>query len=118
MATTPENAVKHKIRRWLAKFGDAVSYITPVPGPFGRTKGDPDFLISFCGIFVAIEAKAFGERPTKLQSDKHKELRKSGALVFVVDNPEVQLPDIERGLVYRARLYKRAVDAEMRKATG
>ena len=30
--TTPENSVKAKIRQWLAGFGDAVCYITPVPG--------------------------------------------------------------------------------------
>ena len=110
MATTPENRVKAKIRRWLTGFGAAVSYITPVPGPFGSTNGDPDFIFSFCGIFCAIEAKAPGKKPTKLQLAKHRELRASGALVFVVDNPDAQLPVIERGLILRARLYRQAVE--------
>ncbi len=111
--TTPENRVKAKIRTWLKGFGDAVSYITPVPGPFGSTKGDPDFVISFCGVFVAIEAKAPKKKPTKLQLAKHAELRASGALVFVVDDPDRQLPVIERGLLFRARAYKRAVQTEL-----
>lgn len=109
MATTPENKVKAVIRGWLAKFGDAVKYITPVPGPFGATKADPDFVISFCGIFVAIEAKAPGKKPTKLQLLRHNELRRSGAIVYVVDNPREQLPAIEQALIHRARLYARAV---------
>ncbi len=110
MATTPENKTKAKIKKWLATFGSKVSYITPVPGPFGRTPGDPDFVISFCGIFAAIEAKARGKKATKLQLAKHRDLRASGALVFVVDNPDVQLPVIERGLISRARAYKWAVE--------
>ena len=108
-ANTPENKEKKVIRKWLLSFGAAVSYITPVPGPFGKSKSDPDFIFSFCGIFVAIEAKARGEKPTKLQLDKHMELRASGALVFVVDHAVAQLPDIERVLKHRARLYRQAV---------
>ena len=111
MASTPENKVKKKIRAWLNGFGDAVCYITPVPGPFGTTVGDPDFVISFCGLFVAIEAKAEGKEATKLQAARLRELAKSGAMTFVVDRPEEQLPVIERGLLYRARLYKRAVES-------
>ena len=110
MASTPENKNKRKIRQWLNGFGDAVCYITPVPGPFGTTMGDPDFVISFCGLFVAIEAKARGKEATALQAARLRELAKSGALTFVVDRPDEQLPVIERGLVYRARLYKRAVE--------
>lgn len=109
MATTPENREKKKIRTWLDSFGDAVDYITPVPGPFGSTKGDPDFVFSFCGIFAAIEAKARGKKPTKLQLLKHARLRTSGALVFVVDNADAQLPEIEQVLKHRARLYRQAV---------
>jgi hypothetical protein len=117
VATTPENAVKKKIREWLAKFGSAVSYLTPVPGPFGTTMGNPDFVFSFCGLFVAIEAKARGKKATKLQQDKLAELRASGALTYVVDKPDEQLPAIERGLIHRARLYRRVVEMEQRNAT-
>ena len=102
-----ENTVKAKIRAWLNGFGPAVAYITPVPGPFGKTKGD--FVFSFCGLFCAIEAKAPKKKATKLQALKHEELRASGALVFVVDNPKEQLPLIERVLKRRADLYRSAV---------
>jgi hypothetical protein len=111
MVSTRENPVKARIRVWLNSFGPAVKYLTPVPGPFGKTAGDPDFVISFCGLFVAIEAKGRGKKATKLQLQRHAELRASGALVFVVDNPKVQLPVIERGLIYRARLYRLAVES-------
>lgn len=109
MATTPENRTKAKIRAWLKKFGCAVAYITPVPGPFGATNGDPDFTICFAGIFVCIEAKARGKKATKLQAEKHEALRAAGALVYVVDKPEEQLPHIERTVINLARLYRRAV---------
>ncbi len=59
----------------------------PQGGPYGNN-GTPDFLICAEGHFIAIEAKAPGERPTPLQHEQLTEWAQSGAAIAVLDTKE------------------------------
>ena len=79
---TPEAKVKAKVKRALANYPDAYTYM-PVPGGFGAVS--LDFLICFRGQFIAVETKAPGKKPTKLQEVTMAAMRRAGAKVFVID---------------------------------
>lgn len=48
----------------------------------------PDRIFIRDGEIIFVEFKKFGEKPTKLQAVRIKELMDAGATVFVVDRPE------------------------------
>ena len=50
--------------------------------------GTPDRFAIVRGYIVFIEVKRLGEKPTPEQTERHDELRKSGAIVLVVDSYE------------------------------
>lgn len=60
---TPEARVVAEVRRWAAAHPDV--YLCRVVQ--AGTSGTPDFLLCINGHFVAIEAKAPGQRPRALQ---------------------------------------------------
>lgn len=49
-------------------------------------RGAPDRWHLKKGLWVLIEMKDLGERPTEIQLREHARLRAAGALVYVVDN--------------------------------
>lgn len=49
-------------------------------------KGFPDHFFARNGLIILIEFKRPGEEPTAQQQKRHRELRKQGVPVFVVDN--------------------------------
>ncbi len=56
------------------------------------TDGMPDRLLLLPGARMAfVEVKAPGKKPRPLQTQRHKQLRALGFLVFVLDDPE-QVP--------------------------
>jgi hypothetical protein len=80
---TPEGKTKNKIKKLLAQHPEAYVYM-PVPSGYGMVS--LDFLICYRGQFVAIEAKAPGKKPTKLQELTMENMRKAGAVTFVVSD--------------------------------
>jgi Holliday junction resolvase len=59
-----------------------------VTGGFGNS-GTPDFLICCSGIFVGIECKANGNKPTALQRDHIEKINECGGVAFVVNETNV-----------------------------
>lgn len=90
MAATPEAKVKAKVREILKQNG--VYYAMPIGTGYGNS-GVPDFLCCISGLFVAIEAKANGNKPTALQEKNMRDIRASGGIAMVVD--ETNLPQLE-----------------------
>jgi len=83
MARSPEGKVKDKITKMLKEFG--VWYFYPQAGPFGRA-GIPDIIACVGGRFLAIEAKAAGKKPTKLQLACMADIYRAGGTVTVVSD--------------------------------
>jgi hypothetical protein len=90
MAATPEKKVKDAVRAILVRHG-AYHVFVPANG-YGRS-GVPDILCSVQGMFVAVECKAAGNKPTKLQVRELEDIRLSGGYAVVVD--EHNLEDFE-----------------------
>jgi len=83
---TPEAKVKARIKRILAEAG--AYYAMPVGTGFGNS-GVPDFLVCYLGDFIAIEAKANGNKPTALQEKHLNEVRIAGGVALVIDETNV-----------------------------
>lgn len=86
MATTPEGRIKKKITSLLNSYGDQVYYFMPVPSGYGRRT--VDYLVCICGLFVAIEAKREGGKPTGFQEQVLKDVTKAGGMSMVIDDDE------------------------------
>lgn len=92
---TPEGKVKAKVKRLLEKYN--VYYFMPVQTGMG--KRSLDFLACVGGNFFAIETKAPGKVPTRIQEATIREMEKTGADVFVIDSVDSPvLKDLERYL--------------------
>lgn len=86
MAATPEVKVKAKIKAILQDHG--VYYAMPIGTGYGNS-GVPDFLCCVGGLFLSIEAKANGNKPTALQEKHMREIRKSGGVALVIDETNI-----------------------------
>lgn len=85
---TPEGRVKDEIKKWLKEQGAYV--FSPVQMGIGsRTL---DLLVCFKGRFIAIEVKAPGRKPTKLQYQIMTDIANSGGVGMWTDC----LEDVQR----------------------
>lgn len=97
MKATPEGKVKEAVKKLLETHGvmsakDAHRftracrgwYYMPVQNGMGVTS-IPDFVGHYNGKFFAIETKAPGKKPTKLQEYQLEAIKISGAKSFVID---------------------------------
>lgn len=79
---TPEGKLKKNVKAVLDALG--AYYYMPVPTGYGTTT--LDFLCCINGVFVAIETKAPGNKPTPLQVARMEEIRASGGIAIWTDN--------------------------------
>lgn len=82
MAKTPEAKVKDKIKKILKAHG--VYYVMPIGSGYGNA-GVPDFVCCYKGFFMAIEAKASGNRATTLQAKNLEEIIEARGVALVVN---------------------------------
>ena len=82
MASTPEVAVKKKIRKLLDAAG--AYYAMPIGTGYGNS-GVPDFVICHKGRFIAVEAKAGSNKPTALQELHLARIRAAGGIALVIN---------------------------------
>jgi hypothetical protein len=85
--STPEGKVKDSVKKVLKKFG--VYWHCPVQNGMGAPS--LDFVCCYRGLYVAIETKALGKRPTPRQLLTIEEIEKSGGKVFVIDGDLAEL---------------------------
>jgi Holliday junction resolvase len=83
---TPEGKVKAKVKKYLTEMG--CYYAMPATGGYGLS-GTPDFLICYRGMFVAIECKANGNKPTALQEAALQRIRDAKGMALVIDETNV-----------------------------
>ena len=83
MAMTGEGAVKAKVKKILAKYGDELDAFWPVQNGMGSPA--LDCIVCYRGIHIEIETKAPGKRPTPRQETTVAKKEKAGAIVFVID---------------------------------
>lgn len=108
MAQGPEAKVKARIRDLLR--AKNIWFCTPIGATYGAG-GVPDFICCWCGLFLAIEAKAPRKENTvrPLQQMQIDAIRAAGGLAVVVSDIE-QL----RSLIdYYAREHKEISDARL-----
>jgi hypothetical protein len=80
--STPEKKVKDKVKRMLAE--RKAYYFMPATHGYGSS-GVPDIIACLDGIFLGIECKANGNKPTALQMKNLSELSSQGGVGVVVD---------------------------------
>ena len=80
--STPEGRVKKRVRELLDRY-DGLYHYWPVPSGYGRRT--LDVIGCFRGRFFAIETKAPGEKPTKIQAENIATILNAGGEVFVID---------------------------------
>lgn len=81
---TPEGRVKKQIKEVLKKYG--VYYHMPVQNGMGSPT--LDFICCYRGIYLGIEAKAPGKKPTARQELTIKLIRDAGGTAFCLSGPE------------------------------
>ena len=83
---TPEGKVKKAGRAIMTKMG--MYHFPAFSGGYGRS-GVPDDIGCHLGVFVAVEYKAKGGKPTALQLKNMDDIRKSGGVALLVDETNV-----------------------------
>lgn len=81
MGTTPEGAVKRKLRKLLEKYPDVYTY-WPVPTGFGKTT--LDVLGCYRGRFFEVETKAPDKKPTLRQQVELESIGRAMGKTFVI----------------------------------
>ena len=86
MAQTPEAKVKAKAKKYLTDRG--IYFTMPFTAGYGAS-GVPDILVCHQGKFIALECKANGNKPTALQEDNMRRIRRSRGIAVVIDETNV-----------------------------
>ena len=102
MALTPEGKVKKLIDKFFDEHFPGAWKYNPPGGAFGKA-GVPDKLFLYKGVMIAVEAKAVGGRPTKLQLINLKHLKEQGCIAAIVVGEDLD----------RLNLIKQAVHKEL-----
>lgn len=100
MAVTPEGKIKTAVKKVLKEYGD-YEQASALDGDFDHGKmyafwpvsngmGAPslDCIVCFYGVFLAIETKAPGKKPTPRQNTTIAQMQCAGGVVLVIDGPE------------------------------
>ncbi len=84
---TPEGKVKAAIKKMFTDHG--VWYCMPMGQAFGR-RGVPDFIACVRGVFLAVEAKAKGGKPSKLQLLEMQKILDIGGIALIIYPDNIQ----------------------------
>lgn len=94
---TPENKVKRNVRMILS---DHEAYvITPSTGGYGAS-GVPDIVACIDGIFIGIECKTKGNKPTKLQLKNLQKIVDAGGFAAVVDQTGLGILSLKLSVIF------------------
>lgn len=88
MAQTPESKVKSSVTTILKRLG--IYYFYPVTGGYGSS-GVPDIVCCYNGVFIGIECKAKGNKPTPLQEAQMQKIRQAGGYTIVINEENVSI---------------------------
>ena len=82
-----EADVKKRVKEILTELG--AWYYMPVPTGYG-VQGIPDFIVCYEGLFIAIETKFGGNKCSKWQEIRLREIDEHGGLALVIDETDVE----------------------------
>jgi Holliday junction resolvase len=85
---TPEKKVKTKVKSILDKVG--AYHCMPSTGGYGAS-GVPDIIACYKGLFVGIECKANGGKPTALQRKHLKDIQTAKGFSIIVDELNIDM---------------------------
>ena len=85
---TPEKKVKVKVKNILDKLG--AYHCMPATGGYGAN-GVPDIIACYRGLFVGIECKANGNKPTALQQKHLRDITKSKGKALLIDETNLSM---------------------------
>lgn len=88
--TTPEGVVKAKVNRVLSRYKGMYRFM---PVPYGYGASTLDYLICMRGLFIAIETKKPGGKPTDRQKMIIRQIQAAGGRVFVIDGDTTELEE-------------------------
>ena len=83
-ATTPEGKVKAKVKKILMEYRAYQHW--PVQAGYGNPT--LDCIACYRGLYLAIETKAPGKKPTERQKMTIRHMQEAGATVFVIDGQQ------------------------------
>lgn len=93
---TEESDLKREVKAYLKSKG---AYVIPVAqGAYSKT-GDPDMVVCYKGLFVAVEGKTYTGRQSDWQIVRMEQIRKAGGIYAVirsVDACKQLLEEIDR----------------------
>ena len=81
---TPEGKIKGRIKRVLNKY----QVYSHMPVQNGMGSPTLDYVCCWRGLYIGIEAKAPGKKPTPRQEKTMSKIRAAGGFAFVVSNDE------------------------------
>ena len=85
---TPEKKVKTKVKSILDKLG--AYHCMPSTGGYGAN-GVPDIIACYKGLFVGIECKANGGKPTALQTKHLSLIKQAKGFSIIIDESNVNM---------------------------
>jgi Holliday junction resolvase len=85
---TPEKKIKIKVKSILDKAG--AYHCMPSTGGYGAS-GVPDIIACYKGLFVGIECKANGGKPTALQRKHLKDIQTAKGFSIIVDELNIDM---------------------------
>lgn len=100
---TPEGKVKSQVNKLLDRPG--VYRFMPVPSGYGEMT--VDYLCCIGGLFVGIETKAPGKKPTGRQENVLRRIRDAGGFTFVIDGAPEQLAELQAFVDHNLQSYPR-----------
>jgi hypothetical protein len=100
MAQTPEAKVKAFIDKFMVANFPGIWKYAPPGGPFGNV-GAPDRFYLWKGVFIAIEAKAEGNKPTERQLMHLIKINENGGVAAVVTGLDKDKMEKIRGIILR-----------------
>lgn len=100
MAQTPEARVKAFVDKYMADNFPGAWRFCPPGGPFGNA-GVPDRFYLWKGVFIAIETKADGNKPTERQMMHLRAIEKSGGVAAVVTGKDLKKMEMIRDSILR-----------------
>lgn len=100
MAQTPEAKVKAFIDKFMMANFPGIWKYSPPGGPFGNV-GAPDRFYLWNGVFIAIEAKAEGNKPTERQMMHLNKITENGGVAAIVTGLDATKMEMIRGSILR-----------------
>jgi hypothetical protein len=85
---TPEGKIKARLKLMLSVFEDQDGLYQYWPVPSGYGPSTLDCLVCFYGVFIAIETKALGGKPTPRQEYCIGQITAAGGKAYVIDRVE------------------------------